>query len=512
MREGDRLAEVLAAISLAASHARGQAAESILGTTILATRMGRMSGLSPEEMTDTFYAAVSRALGCTSTAMDSARLAYGNDLTFSFSLNLSDFSDPQTIALNLDQYWALEADPEAKANGIAQVMELLPQMAEVPLAHGQQAVALARRLPVSAGVSSMLSQVDARWDGMNPFRPGGEDIPPGLRIIEFALVAEMYRRAGGLEAMHELASSRSGGQFDPAVCTMFSQHSGELLAGFEAHTLWDLFLDTEPEPKLYLEEPHIRPVAEVSADFADNKSGWTVGHSRIVADAAVGAARSLGLSIADQDEVFLAGLMHDLGRCAVPNGVWDKPGELSPGERRLAESHSRYTEEILDSCDALRANASLAGAAHERLDGSGYHHGTKSQEFKAQLLAVADMYAALVQDRSWREALTEGDAAEVLLQEADGGRLSSQAVAAVLESQGHRVALADRAERVGLTPREVEVLQHLAQGLLTKQIAAKLGMAHKTADNHIQNIYKKIGASSRTAAAMYAVEHGIYSA
>ncbi len=55
------------------------------------------------------------------------------------------------------------------------------------------------------------------------------------------------------------------------------------------------------------------------------------------------------------------------------------------------------------------------------------------------------------------------------------------------------------------------MLGHLAQGLLTKQIAAKLGIAHKTADIHIQNLYKKIGATSRTAAAMYAVEHGIYS-
>lgn len=81
---------------------------------------------------------------------------------FSYALNISDFSDPQSIAGNLGQYWA----PDAKEKGIAQVMEVLPQMAEVPLAHGQQAVALARRLPVSAGVSSMLSHVDARWDGI----------------------------------------------------------------------------------------------------------------------------------------------------------------------------------------------------------------------------------------------------------------------------------------------------------------------------------------------------------
>ncbi len=62
----------------------------------------------------------------------------------------------------------------------------------------------------------------------------------------------------------------------------------------------------------------------------------------------------------------------------------------------------------------------------------------------------------------------------------------------------------------GLTKREVEVLRLLAQGLLTKEIAAKLGVAYKTVDNHVQNLYRKIGANTRTAAAMYAVERDLY--
>ena len=509
MREGDRVAEVLGAVSLAGDRARGQAPESILGTTILATRMARMLGLSDEQLTDTFYTAVTRALGCTSTAMDAAPMAFGDDLTFSYALNISDNANPESIRLNLEQYWAPHAEPEVRAKAIAQAIEVLPQMSHVPLAHSEQSVALSHRMPIAARVSGLLAHIDARWDGKNPHRPAGEEIPLILRIIEFTLVVEMYRRAGGPQAMLDAARDRAGGQFDPQVCTTFEKSAALFLDGFEAHSLWDLFLETEPEPKLHLESRHRKPLAEAIADFADNKSGWTVGHSRIVADLALAVAKHLSLAEDDQAAILLAGLMHDLGRCAVPNGVWDKPGKLSAGERRLAQSHSRHTEEILTASGALRPSASLASAAHEPLDGSGYHQGTKLQDLKAQLLAAADVFAALIQERSWREAHTEAEAIDVLMQQASAGRLSAQAVGAVLEARGHHIALAGRAVS-DLTQREAEILEHLAKGLRTKQIAAKLGIAYKTADNHIQNIYRKIGATSRTATAMYAVEHGIY--
>ncbi len=512
MKEGDRLAEVMGAVSLAAAHARGQAAESLLGTTILATRMAGVFGLSSEETTDTYYTALARALGCTSTAMESSPMAWGDDITFSYALNISDFTDLESIRSNLERYWVPDGDPEAKALAIAQTLEVLPQLAEVPLAHGHQATALGRRLPVPSAVSGLLAEIDARWDGMNPFRAAAEDIPVPLRIIEFALVAEMYRRAGGVPAVLEMAKVRSGGQFDPKVCDAFADHTDDLVDGFEANSLWDLFLELEPRPRLLLEDRHIKPVAEVTADFADNKSGWTVGHSRIVADTVRVAAEHVGLSDADQRELVLAGLMHDVGRCAVPNGVWDKPGELSDGERRMAQSHSRYTEEILAASDALRPSAFLAGAVHERLDGSGYHHASRLRDIQPQLLAAADVFAALTQERPWRDAYSHNEAAEIMLKEADSGKLSLAAVKAILESGSDSASGGRTATIDGLTPREIEVLAHLAQGLLTKQIAARLGIAYKTADNHIQSIYAKIGANSRTAAAMYAMEHGVYSA
>ncbi|HEY9458123.1 MAG TPA: LuxR C-terminal-related transcriptional regulator, partial [Gaiella sp.] len=61
----------------------------------------------------------------------------------------------------------------------------------------------------------------------------------------------------------------------------------------------------------------------------------------------------------------------------------------------------------------------------------------------------------------------------------------------------------------GLTEREVQVIAMLARGLQTKQVARSLGISAKTADRHIQNAYRKIGVSSRAAAALFAMEHGL---
>lgn len=90
--------------------------------------------------------------------------------------------------------------------------------------------------------------------------------------------------------------------------------------------------------------------------------------------------------------------------------------------------------------------------------------------------------------------------------QAAAGRLDGDAVEAVLAAAGQP---AEHSSRPKLTEREFDVLHLLAQGKLTKQIARELGIAHKTADNHIQSIYAKTGVSTRAGATLFAIEHGL---
>jgi DNA-binding NarL/FixJ family response regulator len=125
----------------------------------------------------------------------------------------------------------------------------------------------------------------------------------------------------------------------------------------------------------------------------------------------------------------------------------------------------------------------------------------------ARVLAAADAYHAMTEPRPYRQALAPDQAAERLAHEANAERLDSSAVAAVLEVAGHRVPPLDRPS--GLTEREAEVIGMLARGLLRKQVARALGISIKTTDHHLQNAYQKMGVSTRAAATLFAMEHGL---
>lgn len=110
------------------------------------------------------------------------------------------------------------------------------------------------------------------------------------------------------------------------------------------------------------------------------------------------------------------------------------------------------------------------------------------------------------------DGVAAADAAETLLQEVSAERLPRKQVRLVLEAAGQPRKVAARVYPDGLTRREAEVLALLARGFATKEIADRLFIAPKTADNHIQNVYRKTDRRSRAAAAMYALEHGLLDA
>ena len=510
MESRGRFAELLGALSLASDRARGQPPESGLGTTILATRIAAQLQLPHQDLVETYYLAATRTLGCSSSAMEVAPLVLGDDLSFSHAIHLCDRGDDDSVRSHLERWFATDADDDERRLAIERMVQLRPQFPAMAASTGQQARALGQRLPVPDGVPSMLADLDCRWDGVDGSGPKGEDIPVPLRIVEFATVAELFRRAGGVPAASDVAARRAGTQFAPEVCEAFLTACTTLVDGLDASSLWELFLATEPEPIATVDGAARRRIAEVSADFADNKSGWFVGNSRRVAQLADAIGRELQMVSEHHEEVVLAALLHDLGRCGIPNGVLDKPGPLTPRERRLVETQLAETEQILAVLESLRPIAALAASARERLDGSGHPRGTKAKDPRVQILACADLTVAVSSPRPWRPALTEEAVVGLLRDEARHGRLAPDVVDVVLRLHGRRGTKVDAPRPDGLTRREVDVLMLLAKGLVTKQIAAELGIAYKTVDNHVQNLYRKIGANTRTAAAMYAVEQGLY--
>jgi HD-GYP domain-containing protein (c-di-GMP phosphodiesterase class II) len=155
--------------------------------------------------------------------------------------------------------------------------------------------------------------------------------------------------------------------------------------------------------------------------------------------------------------------------------------------------------------------AALVLRHHERIDGTGYHRYARGTDLSpaSRVLAAAEAFQTAREARPHRAALSDGAAAAKLRNAVKEGKLCPHAVEAVLASAG-QAGRRERAERpAGLTPRETEVLQLIAAGHTAKEAARKLEIAPKTADNHIQSLYSKIGVTTRAAAALYALERGL---
>jgi HD-GYP domain-containing protein (c-di-GMP phosphodiesterase class II) len=303
---------------------------------------------------------------------------------------------------------------------------------------------------------------------------------------------------------------RRGTQFDPGLADCFTDRHAEILDGLGDIQAWEEVISLDPRLGAPLEADRLDPALQAFADFADLKSPFRLGHSRGVAILASDAASRLGLPADDVVLVRRAAWLHDLGMIGVPSGVWGETRPWTLAQRERARTHPYLTERMLARMPALASVARCAAQHHERLDGTGYPHGLRADALPttSRVLAAADVLHALRQPRPHRAALPPGPAAEVLRGEVRTGRLDGAAVDAVLVSAGHRV---DRPNdpTSGLTARERQVLIQLARGLSNPEIAEALTVSRKTVSTHLEHIYLKLGVSTRTQAALFAMRHGL---
>ena len=494
-------------MSLASDIGHDQPLEKSLRNAVIAARLGMELGLGRQELSDAYYVAMLRSMGCTANAHEAAALMGGDDRGFAGIVQILDVGDPLAWARGAAQQVASSAPHMAAERDANWFLQEGPRVGrEAGRSACEVATALARRLGLPPGVQLGLEQVYERWDGRgSPAGLQGERLAIAARIAHLVDVVEIVERLGGAPAAREVARQRSGGHFDPAVATAFDRVADELLAGLDGVDMLDLALDVEPGPVRRFTRSELVRLAAAIADFADLKSPWTLAHSPAVAELAAGAGGS-----DDAETLMLAGLLHDIGRVAVPNSIWDKPGSLGTAERERVRLHSYYTERILARTPVFAELAGVAAAHHERLDGSGYHHGVGAESLTEpmRLLASADAYVAMTSARPHRPALQPEEAAAALRAEATAGRLCAEATEAVLGGAGHERA-PDTPAPCDLTEREVEVLCLLARGLTNKQIAAELFLSPRTVGHHIAHVYDKIDRHTRAGAALFAAEHAL---
>lgn len=505
-----RLIELTAAMSLATDAGTGQPFEHALRTCLLAARCGDALGLTPTEQSTVVYTALLRFLGCTSDASETAVLAGGDEIAFNSAMAPVVMADDREGLPHLLRHLGEDLPLRRRVGRIAAALSDPGGKARSLSSHCEVGARLATRMGLPVEVVQGVAHAYERWDGKGlPAALAGDDIPLATRIAVVARDVDVTYASSGIDEVRRVLERRRGHAYDPSVSDAFVAGSEAWLEEIATLDPWDAVLDAEPAPVVEVDDSLLDDVLAAFADFADLKSPWFIGHSRAVADLAADAASTCRLGAADVTLARRAGLVHDLGTVGVPAGVWNRPGALTREGWERVRTHTYVGERILGRCNALDEIASVAGAHHERLDGSGYHRGAPDASAVAQIVAAADVYRALLEDRPHRAALGSEAAAQVLAEEADAGRLGRAAVDAVLTAAGHRPSVPNVARPSGLTEREVDVLRLIARGRSNKEVAHQLGISAKTVGTHVEHIYAKAGVTTRAGATLFAMEHDL---
>lgn len=504
-------AELLAALSVAVDLGLGQPGEHMLRSALIATRIADRLGLDRRDRDCIYYTTLIMWIGCHADSHEYARW-FGDDIAVRHDTYLV----ADNAGLPLMRFLVGNVARGAPLLQRLQVLAALfvdarGQLSRMIHSHCTSAALLADRLGLGPEVQAALAFAFERYDGGGmPSGVRGEAIPIQMRVAQLADMIEVHHRTGGVPGAVALARSRRGGQFDPVIVDTFVAHAESILAGPVAGDAWTAALREAPDRNEQLDDQGLDSLLIALGDFVDLKCPFTLGHSRAVAALAGDAAVAIGL---DGDAVALtrrAGHVHDLGRIGVSNQVWSKAGPLTAGEFERVRLHPYLTVRILSQVPGLSRVAELAGNHHECLDGSGYPRGLPEPALGLpdRLLAAAVAYQSGCEPRPYREPLTPASAERRLHERVRTGKLDAAAVDAVLHAAGH-TGQRPAARPDGLTPREVEVLRLVARGSSNREIAAALVISEKTARNHVERTYAKIGVSNRIGASMYALRHGL---
>ncbi|GGA77672.1 hypothetical protein GCM10011507_31140 [Edaphobacter acidisoli] len=271
-----------------------------------------------------------------------------------------------------------------------------------------------RKLGLNELAAEAVRCAEERWDGGGiPDSLRGEEIPLLARICAVARYLDTVASVSGTRRAMDALAERGGSWFDRGLVRVAESiaERGELWKGCfwgeQQDETRHVVCDLDPGRREYREAAEIDRVCEAFADVVDAKSHFTFSHSIGVADAARGIAERVGLREDRVQVVRRAALLHDIGKLSVSNRILDKVGGLNAAEWRAVRQHPGYTRRILEHVEPFHEIAVIAGQHHEKLDGSGYPNRMVARDLslEARIVAVADIYGALSEDRPYRAGL-----------------------------------------------------------------------------------------------------------
>jgi putative nucleotidyltransferase with HDIG domain len=173
---------------------------------------------------------------------------------------------------------------------------------------------------------------------------------------------------------------------------------------------------------------------EALADVIDLRDPFVLGHSQGVARNAMRLAQEMELPAQKVDDIYKAGLLHDLGKIGIPEAILQKPGKLTEEEFEIVKKHPDIAAEVVSKCHSLQHLVPIIRHHHEKYDGTGYPASLRGEEIplESRVIAMVDVVEAMSSDRPYRKALDP----QIIIEEIkrmSGGYLDPRVVEAFLE-------------------------------------------------------------------------------
>ena len=411
--------EIISALSFAIDLTEDAVPGHALRSCLLGMRLGRALAMPARKLESLYFALLLKDIGCSSNSSRFGQILRGNERLVGGGLASGGGSNPQRGRRSL----ALIRKEMRSEAPLRQRFRRLLHMGghqrksdyETILLRSERGASITRKLGLLTATSDAVFALDEHWDGSgSPHRLQRQGIPLLARIVTVAEYLDAFaceRSPAG--ALTEL-KQRSGRWFDPQLVELAAalDRSGQLwtqcLPTDDLEATRQLVIAFCPEASEGVGAEEIDGICEAFADVVDAKSPFTYRHSVGVAQVAVAIAKTLALPPDRLQVVHRAALLHDLGKLSVSNTILEKSGHLTADEWHTVMEHPRLTQQILARIEPFREIAEIAGAHHEKLDGSGYPNGLREQQLgiESRVIAVADTYRAMTEGRTYRPGVS----------------------------------------------------------------------------------------------------------
>lgn len=294
---------------------------------------------------------------------------------------------------------------------------------------------IVKPLSLSPMVSENILWHHANWDGDGPFALSGNDIPIGAQTVYLAdqldlLLKSLPSLSTERFKVVQYAKAGSGKMFSPDLVQAFLAIQEKELFWLEYghYNMSEVIARLQPKNEIKVNLDGMEKIAQTFAKIIDNKSPFTHYHSQGLSHLLSLLCAEYGFDEDTTKTMKISGLLHDLGKLAIPNEILDKPGKLTTLEFQLIKSHSYYTKLILSRVEEFRVIKEWAGNHHETLDGKGYPEGLAKKQLSKQerMVATCDVYQALTEERPYRHALTKSEVFRIMGELAQKEKICSQ--------------------------------------------------------------------------------------